>query len=267
LAPVERGEALHQHVNYTEIIAILFLLFVALVPIALTLNCIFRKPLSPLQWIFYGVAVLLVKVLWRAKLPTSFPIPDSQGAVIICNHRSSIDTCFVQVVAGPRLIHWMVAQLYGEKTFIGWFLKQCEMIPVRRRGNNTSAARAAIKLAQRGELVGMLPEGTINTTDKFMKGVRPGAVHVALKAGVPIVPCYIEGSPYHEVLWRPIFISAPTRVVVGQPIDLTEFHGSEQDERVVQRITKMCVKEIANLAGEDDFEPELVGRDWKSWQS
>jgi len=253
-------------VNSNEIVAIPFLFVVALIPISLTVACLRRKPLSPLQWIFYGVAVVLVKILWRAQLPMRFPIPDNQGAVIICNHRSSIDTCFIQVVAGPRLIHWMVAQLYGERTFIGWFLKQCEMIPVRRKGNNTSAARAAIKLVQRGKLVGMLPEGTINTTDKFMKGVRPGAVHVALKAGVPIVPCYIEGSPYHEVLWRPIFMPARTRVKIGAPIDLSEFHGREQEDGVVQRITIRCVKEIAKLAGEDDFEPEFSGRDWKSWE-
>ena len=160
----------------------------------------------------------------------------------------------------------MVAQLYGHRTFIGWFLKQCEMIPVRRKGNNTSAARAAINLAVHGKLVGMLPEGTINTTDKFMKGVRPGAVHVALKAGVSIVPCYIEGSPFHEVLRRPIFMPARTRVEIGQPIDLSEFYGREQEDGLVQRLTLMCVEEIAKLAGEDDFEPELVGRDWKSWE-
>ena len=42
----------------------------------------------------------------------------------------------------------------------------------------------------------MLPEGRINTTDEFMLPVRPGAIVVALKAGAPIVPCYIEGAPY-----------------------------------------------------------------------
>lgn len=140
------------------------------------------------------------------------------------------------------------------------------MIPVRRQGNNTAPARQAIELAKQGKLVGMLPEGTINTGEKFMKGVRPGAVHVALKARVQILPCYIEGSPYHKVLWMPVFMPARARVKIGRPIDLSEFHGREQEEGLIHRLTLTCVKEIAKLAGENDFEPEPAGRDWKSWE-
>lgn len=248
------------------ITAILFLGVVATIPLVLAFFLLLRKPLTPLQWVFYAVAIVLVKISWRAQLPKRFPIPDGQGAVVICNHRSSIDTCFIQVVAGPRLIHWMVAQLYGKGTFISSFLRQCEMIPVRRQGNNTAPTRRAIELAREGKLIGMLPEGTINTTEKFMKGVRPGAVHVALKAQVPILPCYIEGSPYHDVLWMPIFMPARAHVRIGKPIDLSDFYGLENEPGVTRRVTLMCVKEIAKLAGQDDFEPELAGRDWKSWE-
>lgn len=246
--------------------AIFFLVAVATIPAALAVACLMRKPLKPLQWLFYGIDLILVKLLWRANLPKSFPVADGQGAVIICNHRSSIDTCFIQAVAGPRLIHWMVAQLYGQRTFIGWFLKQCEMIPVWRQGNNTAPTRQAIELAKRGKLVGMLPEGTINTTEKFMKGVRPGAVHVALKAQVPILPCYIEGSPFHNVLWMPIFMPARAHVRIGHPIDLSQYFGREQEDGVVQELTLLCVKEIAKLGERNDFLPEIAGRDWKTWE-
>ena len=237
-----------------------------LTPIALATACLFRKPLSPLQWFSYGLALVLVRILWRAKLPEHFPIRAGQGAVIICNHRCSLDTCFIQVVAGPRVIHWMVAELYGEHTLIGKFLKKCEMISVYRKGNNSSAARSAVRLAERGKLVGILPEGVVNTSDQFMRAVRPGAVYVALRAGVPIVPCFIEGAPYHDVPWRPIFMPARTRVEVGQPIDLTEFYGRHQEGGLVERLTLMCVKEIAKLGIEEDFDPELAGPDWKTWE-
>lgn len=235
-------------------------------PLITSIVQIFRPPLKPLQWLFYGVDLILVRLMWRADLPRRLPIPPDQGAVIICNHRSSIDTCFIQAVAGPRLIHWMVAQLYGRGTFIAWFLDTCEMIPVRRRGNNTSPARAAILLAEQQKLVGMLPEGAINRSDDFMRSVRPGAVHVALKAGVPILPCYIEGAPYHDTVWRPLFMTARARVKIGRPIDLSEYHGREQDVELVRRLTVRCVKEIARLAGQPDFEPKLAGVDWKTWQ-
>ena len=246
--------------------SILFLLIVAIVPIVWATLCLFRKPYTPLQWILYFINVLFVRCLWRAELPESLPVPEEHGAVIICNHRSSIDPCFFQVVAGRRLVHWLVAQMFPERSLIGRLLKQFEVIPVRKRGTDNLPTKAAIRAASNGELVGMLPEGRINTTDEFMLKVRPGAVLVALKAHVPILPCFIEGSPYHDTLWRPVLMPARVRLKVGQLIDLSEFFGREREDGVLQRLTLKCVKEIAKLAGREDFEPQLAGRDWKTWQ-
>ncbi|MEO8498268.1 MAG: lysophospholipid acyltransferase family protein, partial [Planctomycetota bacterium] len=159
--------------------------------------CLFRKPFTPAQWILHYCDMLLVRVRWRGRFSKRFPLQPDQGAVIICNHRSSIDPCIVHIAAGHRAVHWMVAQLYGERTFIGWLMRTLEIIPVQRRGSDISSIKAAIRLAAEGGLVGMFPEGAINRTDEFMRPVRPGAMLVALKARVPILPCYIEGSPYH----------------------------------------------------------------------
>jgi len=225
-----------------------------------------RKPFTPSQWILYYLNVLLVRVLWRAELPDRLPLPKDQGALIICNHHSSIDPCIIQVAVGHRLVHWMVAQLYEKRSLIGWLMMTCEVIPVRRRGSDVSPTKAAIRLAVEGQLVGMLPEGTINTTDQFMLPVRPGAVLVALKARVPILPCYIEGTPYHDVPWRPVFMPARVRLKVGKLLDVSEYFGREREEGVLTQLTLDCAREIAKLAERDDFEPQVAGRDWKTWQ-
>jgi 1-acyl-sn-glycerol-3-phosphate acyltransferase len=246
--------------------AILFLIFVVVVPVGWLMRLSFRRPFTPSQWLLYFINILLVRLLWRADSPKRLPIRDDQGAVIICNHRSSIDPCFMQVVAGRRIVHWMVAQLYSQHSLIGWMLRRAEIIPVRRHGRDTSATKAAIRLAANGELVGMLPEGTINITDEFMRPIRPGAVLVALKARVPIIPCYIEGSPYHDVLWRPLFMPARVRLKVGPAIDLSEYFGKEREDGVLAQLAIECIREIAKLAGQNDFEPRLAGRNWKTWQ-
>jgi 1-acyl-sn-glycerol-3-phosphate acyltransferase len=89
---------------------------------------------------------------------------------------------------------------------------------------------------------------------------------VALKAQVPIVPCYIEGAPYHDVAWRPALMRARVRMKVGSPLDLSEFYGREREEGVLAQLTLRCVAEIAKLAQRDDFQPQLAGRGWKTWQ-
>ncbi|QDU55722.1 lysophospholipid acyltransferase family protein [Aeoliella mucimassa] len=225
-----------------------------------------RRSYSLLQWFFYFVNMFLVRVMWRAKLPDKLPIPDDQGAMLICNHRSSIDPCVIQVVAKRRLVHWLVAQLYKPGTFIARMLDVFEVISVRKGGNDVSPLRTAIRRASAGELVGMFPEGTINTTDDFMRAIRPGAVVVALRAKVPVLPCYLDGSPYHRIPWMPVFMLSRVKLTIGDPIDLSEYYGQERDSEVVNRLALMCVKEIAKLAGHDDFEPQIAGRGWKTWE-
>ena len=95
----------------------------------------------------------------------------------------------------PRITHWMVAREYCESWPLSWFFRTVEAILTGRGGVDTKAVKQAIRYASEGGLVGMLPEGRINTTDAFLLPGRPGAALVALKARVPVIPVYIEGAP------------------------------------------------------------------------
>jgi 1-acyl-sn-glycerol-3-phosphate acyltransferase len=128
---------------------------------------------------------------------------------------------------------------------------------------DTAATKAAIRIAANGGLVGMLPEGRINMSEEFMLPIRPGAALVALKARVPIVPCYVEGSPYNGTPWSPLLMTARVRLVFGAPIDLSEYDDRQDADGLVEQVMLRVAREIARLAGRDDFEPQLAGRRWK----
>jgi len=224
------------------------------------------RSFSILQWCFYYLNRFLGRFVWRARVPDGLPLERGQGAVVICNHRSSIDPCIIQLASGRRLVHWLVAQLYPPKSLIGRMLSLFEIIPVGKNGTDVSPLKAAIRMAEAGNLVGMFPEGTINTTDEFMRPVRPGAVMVALRARVPVLPCYLEGTPYHKLPWMPVFMPARVRLVVGEPIDLSEHFDQSRDAELIRQVTLDCVREIARLAGRDDFQPTIAGREWKTWR-
>ena len=248
---------------------LLAICFLATFGVLLCVWCVFcltRKPYSPAQWMLYYFNLFLVRFMWRADLPKSFPVPEGQGAIVVCNHRSSVDPCFIQAVAKRRLVHWMVAQLYTEKSLLGRLLALPEFIPIRQRGSDTSSVKTAIRIAKDGGLVGILPEGHINTTEKFMLKVRPGAVVIALKAGVPILPCYIEGSPYNDLLWWPVFMRARVKLRFGPLIDLSDHEGCERDPEVIADLMGQVISEIAKLAEVDDYQVELAGRQWKNWK-
>jgi 1-acyl-sn-glycerol-3-phosphate acyltransferase len=245
--------------QFTVLLVVAVLLVLVAAAICYVLS---RSRLSPFQCFLWGGAYLLCKFLWRTRWLNDLPLAEGQGAVIVCNHRSSVDPFFIQTATG-RKIHWMVAREFCEHPAFRWFLSSCEVIPVGRSGVDTAATKAAIRLAAGGELVGMLPEGRINMGEEFMLPARPGAALIALKAGVPIVPCYIRGAPYRRYPWSPLLMPARVEVRFGQPIDMSEFRGREAEDGIAQEITRRALKAIAELAGRADFEPRLAGRKWK----
>jgi 1-acyl-sn-glycerol-3-phosphate acyltransferase len=248
--------------NLAQIASAAFLVLLAAALLVAIVIALLRSPLTPIQSLLWAIAFLLCKFRWRTQWAGPLLVPDGQGAVIVLNHRSSVDPFFVQTATG-RKIHWLVAREYCEHPAFRWFLSTCEVIPVRRGGIDTAATKAAIRLTSEGGLVGMLPEGRINMTDEFMLPARPGAALIALKARVPVVPCYIEGSPYRRHPWSPLLMTARVRVQFGQPLDLSEFYGREGEPGVVAEAMDRILRAMAQLAGRSDFEPKIAGRNWK----
>lgn len=221
-----------------------------------------RSDFTLSQYLFYGYGRLMARILWRGEFDRPLPIPSGQGAVIVCNHRSPFDPAFIQL-ATDRVVHWMVAREFCEHPLLAWFFRLPQAIPVGRGGVDTAATKLAIRYASQGDLVGMLPEGRLNLTDELLLSGRPGAVLVALKARVPIIPCYVENSPIGRSIWASLVKPAHTRLWVGDPIDLSDFYEREGDREVLDELTIQVMREIAHLAGRDDFEPTIAGRRWK----
>lgn len=220
---------------------------------------VWRSPLSPAQSIVYALNYLIARILWRARIGGRLSIRLGQGAVIICNHRGPLDSSFI-ALAVDRVVHWMVAKEYCLHPVLKWLFRICESIPVGRQGIDTAATKLAIRYAQSGELIGLFPEGRINATDQLLLPGRPGAALIALKARVPVVPCYVTGSPYDGTVWGCLFMPAKVHLEVGRPIDLSPYYGREDDREVLKDLTRQFLAELAKLAGHPDFQPQLAGR-------
>ncbi len=118
----------------------------------------------------------------------------------------------------------------------------------------------AIRYASSGGLVGIFPEGRINRTSELLLPGRSGAALIALKARVPVVPCFIEGSPYDGTALGALLMPAKVTLEIGRPLDFSEYYGRENEREVLELVTRRILMAIAALAGRPEHEPRLAGR-------
>ena len=203
----------------------------------------------------------ICRMMWRLQIDGAFPKREKQGYLIVCNHRSPFDPWFIGC-ALDEMAHWMVASEYCEHPLFAFILKQLQVIPTRRTGVDTNALKQAIRYAQQGQLVGLLPEGRINISPQILLPGRPGVALLALRARVPVVPCYVEGAPYDGTILNNLFKPARVRLKIGQPFDISTYYDRAGDRQVLEEVTKLLLSQIAQLGGQPNFVPQIAGKKW-----
>jgi 1-acyl-sn-glycerol-3-phosphate acyltransferase len=171
----------------------------------------------------------------------------------------------VQLAAGRR-VHWMVAREYCQHPLFGCILRPLQVIPTNRSGMDTGATKTAVRLAAEGRLVGMFPEGRINRTGALLQPIRSGAAVVASRAGVPIIPLLIEGSPMRQAVWSPVLMPAHVKITFGTPVHIPRQCGSaDQAADVPPAAADTCDqamltwgRQLAGLAEQTAFEVRLA---------
>ena len=209
----------------------------------------------------YFPTYLLGRLLWRVHFTNDPPKELAQGAVLVANHRTSVDPLFVQLAARRR-VHWMVAKEYCQHPIFGPFLRAVQVIPTNRSGMDTAATRRAMQIAAEGRLVGMFPEGRINHTSQPLVSIRSGAALIALRTGVPLIPLYIDGAPYFRTVWSPLLMSAHVAITFGTPVYPPKKETSDDVDPLYQaeRLILECAQQIVALEGVPNFQVELAAK-------
>ncbi|QDV24816.1 lysophospholipid acyltransferase family protein [Aureliella helgolandensis] len=207
----------------------------------------------------YLPTYLMGRLVWRVHFTNNPPPALSSGAILVANHRSSVDPFFVQLAARRR-VHWMVAKEYCDHFLFGLILKAVQAIPTNRNGMDTASTKAAMRLTKEGRLVGMFPEGRLNHTSNPLISIRSGAAAVAIRSGVPIIPLYIDGSPYRRTVWSPLFMAAHVGITFGRPIYPAEYQDNAEGYAASDAMILAWAQELLKLANQPDFPVQLSAK-------
>ena len=213
----------------TLFVAVFLSLYSLIVGPPLLLYALVTKHIDPLYWggvnatVFAVRAVgVRIKVVGRQRIPPSV-------CLFVANHTSSADAPAV-VGAIPRRVAILLKQSLFRWPIIGQAFRLARFVPVDRK-DQESAIRSidqAIEAMKAGQSFLIYPEGT-RSPDGRLGEFKKGAVVMAIKAGVPIVPVVCAGA--HRVMRKRSLRVHPAEILVEflDPIDTRGYPFEERD--------------------------------------
>jgi 1-acyl-sn-glycerol-3-phosphate acyltransferase len=212
-------------------------------------------------WVLHIVARFYTPFMFRQRVSGLCPLPGRGPALVISNHRSPVDPILVwsgsvqkQDGGGVRTIEYLTAREYCELGGpLGWITRVMQVIPVARSGEDMGAVKLAVRRLKQGRLVGVFPEGRINTGTELLPA-NPGVAWLALHARVPVYPVFIYNAPQGEHMVQPFHTFSRVRVVYGPPVDLSAFYGRRLTQEILQEVTDLLMARLAGTGCDADLE-------------
>ena len=180
---------------------------------------------------FYNFVWSLMRVIYGLIHPHRVHglenLPDEGGFVLCINHFSNHDPLYVAAsMPKSRRMHFLAKKQLFDNKFLCPIVTWLGAIPVDRGNADISAIRTALKVVKDGCALGIFPQGT-RSKDNSPTPMLNGASMIALRAGAPVIPAYVDG-PYR--LFR------HTDVFFGPALDLSAY-GRRCDSATLTEVT------------------------------
>lgn len=200
------------------------LVFTTIVSIVASLTLRLAGQQNIAQW--FGARVF--HELMRRTTGVSFTIDDPRNllgtvrpAVFVGNHQTELDVVMLGAMF-PKYCSVTAKSDLKHLPFLGWFMHASGTIFIDRK--NSKGAReamqgAADEMRAKRQSVYIFPEGTRSyAKDPVLLPFKKGAFHLAIQAGVPIIPCVVANYS-HIFNLKDMVFNPGTVPIKGRSID------------------------------------------------
>jgi 1-acyl-sn-glycerol-3-phosphate acyltransferase len=175
----------------------------------------------------------------------------SGGFVIAANHVGRLDAALGYYVLDRPDIIIVVAEKYKKYAIFRWLVKLTNGMFVDRYNADIHAIRETLRRLQQGQVFTITPEGTRSKTGNLQEA-RPGAIYLAWKAGVPVLPVAVTGTEDAVVVERlKKFKRLNIKIVAGKPFTLPQEVKGQDRQTILQQYTDEVMCQIAALLPPD----------------
>jgi 1-acyl-sn-glycerol-3-phosphate acyltransferase len=160
--------------------------------------------------------------------------------IFMANHQSDFDILIV-LAHIPGQFRWIAKKELFKIPIFGKAMKNAGYIEIDRQ-NHEKALKSLDEAAQKireGKSVVTFPEGT-RSRDGNIRPFKQGMFHLAIQAGVPIVPISIIGA--HAIMPKRTLTVKPGRIrmVIDRPVDVSGYTLENRGE-LIERIRNIIV--------------------------
>jgi putative phosphoserine phosphatase/1-acylglycerol-3-phosphate O-acyltransferase len=170
-------------------------------------------------------------------------IPADGPGIVVANHRSYFDTVAVglTVARSGRALRFLGKKEVFDAPVVGQLARALGGIRVERGSGSDEPLRAAARALEAGELVAMMPQGTIPRGRAFFEPQlegRWGAARLARMTRAPVVPIGLWGTesvwPRNARLPNVLNVTSPplVRTRVGDAVPLS-YDDLDDDTRTI----------------------------------
>ncbi|NGO80942.1 1-acyl-sn-glycerol-3-phosphate acyltransferase [Streptomyces sp. YC504] len=198
----------------------------------------------------------LLRLMFRPRIEGLEHVPATGAAIVAGNHLSFSDHFLMPAILKRRITFLAKAEYFTGPGLKGrltaFFFRSAGQIPVDRSGKEAgqNAIREGLGVLNKGELLGIYPEGTRSHDGRLYKG-KVGVAAMALKAGVPVVPCAMIGTFEAQPPGQKIPSLRPITIRFGEALDFSRYAGMDNEKAALRAVTDEIMYSILELSGQE----------------
>lgn len=197
-----------------------------------------------LLYMLMHVFLLIRWFRWRIVGLEHLPPRRAGGMVIVMNHVHWVDIPVIGTLLPLSYrLSWLAKSELFRNPFAAWWFRQMNVIPIKRGSGDAAALDAAVQALRAGAVLLIFPEGHRSRDGVLLPG-RGGAVRLAMRAGVPIVPVAIVGTEHGL---RGTLSRTPVLMQIGEPYMVAPLPGDSIPPEQMEALTTDMMCRIAAM--------------------
>lgn len=203
------------------------------------------------------IAIPVLNLVGKKRWRGAHYIPQTGRIIVASNHISYLDVLFLThfLFRNGRAPRYIGKEGVFRVPIIGKILLAAGQVPVVRESKDASKALVhAVKLLEAGHCLGVYPEGTLTRDPKGWPMIaKTGLARLAITTKTPVIPVAQWGSQIvmpTYVKKIKFFPRTPIKILVGKPLDLSNWYGKENDPVALTEATAFVMRAITDLLEE-----------------